>query len=96
MSLIRGALQQGIKLSGVNVDALVMTKADSKYKIVGAANVAAKVFEEDPHGHDDPEMCEGTEAPCVKRTWSSGLGSDYPSDPNTKTWVKDSLERMFG
>jgi ribonuclease H2 subunit A len=65
----------------------VTTKADFKYKIVGAASAAAKVtrdswiegwvFDEDPR--DDPDMCEGTKAPCVKRTWSSGLGSGYPS-----------------
>ncbi|KAH9972887.1 hypothetical protein BGW80DRAFT_1252584 [Lactifluus volemus] len=134
ISLIRGVLQQGIKLTEVGntfrhamiffltariyirslviklsgIDFTVTTKADSKCKTVGAASVAAKVTrdawiegwvnDEDPR--DDPDMCEGTEAPCVKRTWSSGLGSGYPSGaslhPNTKTWVKDSLERIFG
>lgn len=92
-------------------------KADSKYTIVGAASVAAKVtrdawiegwvFEED--AQQDP-----LEAP-IKRTWSTKLGSGYPSgahfqlflpssrvgkpyiaDPNTKTWIKESLERTFG
>jgi ribonuclease H2 subunit A len=53
----------------------VTAKADSKYKIVGAASVAAKVtrdawiggwvFEED--------------APSVMRTWSNEVGSGYPS-----------------
>lgn len=87
----------------------VTAKADSKYKIVGAASVAAKVtrdawiggwvFEEDTLS--------------VKRTWSNEVGSGYPSgahvglpcrlqelkcvvDPNTKTWIKDSLEKTFG
>jgi len=76
----------------------VTAKADSKYKIVGAASVAAKVtrdawiegwlFEEDAH--------ESSETTSVKRIWSEEVGSGYPSDPNTKTWVKDSLERTFG
>jgi ribonuclease H2 subunit A len=102
------------------IDFTVTAKADSKYKIVGAASVAAKVtrdawiegwvFEEDEH--DDPDT---SEAPKVKRAWSTELGSGYPSgdylgslsrpqarltlcfpDPNTKTWVKDSLEKTFG
>jgi ribonuclease H2 subunit A len=94
----------------------VTAKADSKYKIVGAASVAAKVtrdawiegwvFEEDAHQSPD--------ALGVKRTWSNAVGSGYPSgafidlplpsseielcvvDPNTKTWVKNSLEKTFG
>ncbi|KAI0264412.1 ribonuclease H2 subunit A [Gloeopeniophorella convolvens] len=77
----------------------VTAKADSKFKIVGAASVAAKVtrdawiegwtFEEDVRE-------ETPETPKNKRTWSTELGSGYPSDPNTKTWIKDSLEKTFG
>jgi len=79
----------------------VTAKADSKYKIVGAASVAAKVtrdawiegwiFEEDDH-----ESSETTEMQGVNRTWSEEVGSGYPSDPHTKTWVKGSLEKTFG
>jgi len=79
----------------------VTAKADSKFKIVGAASVAAKVtrdawiegwiFEEDAH-----ECSEMTGMQGIKRLWSEELGSGYPSDPNTKTWVKDSLEKTFG
>ncbi|KAI0303745.1 ribonuclease H2 subunit A [Multifurca ochricompacta] len=81
----------------------VTAKADSKYKIVGAASVAAKVtrdawiegwlFEED--ALDEDKDVSG-EASCVKRTWSTELGSGYPSDPSTKAWVRDSLEKTFG
>ncbi len=59
-------------------------KADSKYKIVGAASVAAKVtrdawiegwlFEEDA-----PEGSETTGMQSIKRTWSEEVGSGYPS-----------------
>jgi ribonuclease H2 subunit A len=99
----------------------VTAKADSKFKIVGAASVAAKVtrdawieawiFEEDAH-----ESSEMTGMQGIKRLWSEEVGSGYPSgvfrrqsffsrpqkltcavlDPNTKTWVKNSLEKTFG
>ena len=56
----------------------VTAKADSKFKIVGAASVAAKVtrdawitgwtYEECAGGHED-----------VTKTWSDELGSGYPS-----------------
>ncbi|PPQ95239.1 hypothetical protein CVT26_014930 [Gymnopilus dilepis] len=77
----------------------VATKADSKFKIVGAASVAAKVtrdacvegwhFEE----RDGKEDCP----------WSSELGSGYPSeldrdftDPNTQAWLKTAIDPVFG
>lgn len=99
----------------------VTAKADSKFKIVGAASVAAKVtrdawieawiFEEDTHKCSEKAGMQG-----IKRLWSEQVGSGYPSgvfilhsffshtqkltrivlDPNTKTWVKDSLEKTFG
>lgn len=67
----------------------VTPKADSKFKIVGAASIAAKVtrdawiegwkFEE--------EVGDGV---------SERLGSGYPSDPKTQAWLKDSVEPTFG
>ncbi|KAI0030133.1 ribonuclease HII [Vararia minispora EC-137] len=70
----------------------VAAKADDKFKIVGAASVAAKVtrdawiegwlFEE-----DDREDAS---------RWSSQFGSGYPSDPTTKAWIQSSLDRTFG
>ncbi|KAI9455999.1 ribonuclease H2 subunit A [Russula earlei] len=87
------------RFPGINFT--VTAKADSKYKIVGAASVAAKVtrdawiegwvFEEDVR-----ESPTTLGVPSVKRTWSSEIGSGYPSDPNTKAWVKGSLEKTFG
>ncbi|KAH8994956.1 ribonuclease H2 subunit A [Lactarius akahatsu] len=76
----------------------VTAKADSIYMIVGAASVAAKVtrdawiegwiFEEDAQ----QDMSETQ----IKRAWSTKIGSGYPSDPNTKVWIKESLDRTFG
>ena len=105
-----GPYEQLLSSHFPGINFTVTAKADSKYKIVGAASVAAKVtrdawiegwvFEEDTLS--------------VKRTWSNKVGSGYPSgtyvrlplpsseievcvlDPNTKTWVKDSLEKTFG
>jgi ribonuclease H2 subunit A len=106
------------RFPGINFT--VTAKADSKYKIVGAASVAAKVtrdawiegwvFEEDAQ-----EISDTLEVTGIGRTWSTAVGSGYPSgvlglvvlssphyielcilDPNTKAWVKDSLEKTFG
>ncbi|TFY82187.1 hypothetical protein EWM64_g1825 [Hericium alpestre] len=73
----------------------VVAKADSIYKIVGAASVAAKVtrdawiegwtFEEDDEGLVD-----------VPRPWDSDRGSGYPSDPKTQAWIKSALDPTFG
>ncbi|KAF9267735.1 ribonuclease HII [Marasmius fiardii PR-910] len=67
----------------------VESKADFKFKIVGAASVAAKVtrdacleewtFEESDYTPNDAE-----------------IGSGYPSDPKTQAWLKNCLEPTFG
>ncbi|KAG5734678.1 hypothetical protein E4T56_gene18682 [Termitomyces sp. T112] len=69
------------------IDFTVTSKADSKFKIVGAASVAAKVtrdsclenwvFEEPLAAA--PPACSG-----------------YPSDPKTQAWLKHSIEPTFG
>ncbi|KAF9468091.1 ribonuclease H-like domain-containing protein [Collybia nuda] len=74
------------------IDFTVTNKADSKFKIVGAASVAAKVtrdaclegwcFEESISGATDP--------------WGNELGCGYPSDPKTQAWLKNSIEPTFG
>lgn len=80
----------------------VTAKADSKFKIVGAASVAAKVtrdawiegwvFEEGAPGVPDDSMTDGAK----KVPWSLQLGSGYPSDPKTQAWIKSSLDKTFG
>jgi len=110
--LIREVLAKGIILSEVYVDALgttmtyenylsslfpgidftVTTKADSKFKIVGAASVAAKVTRDACVEGWCFEEGEGKE----KVTWSTELGSGYPSDPNTQAWLKTAVNPIFG
>ncbi|PAV16034.1 ribonuclease H2 subunit A [Pyrrhoderma noxium] len=81
-------------LSGLfpDIKFTVTAKADSKYKIVGGASVAAKVtrdawvtgwvFEE----HESNP----------RYSWPEERGSGYPSDPKTQVWLRDSLEPTFG
>ncbi|KXN89098.1 Ribonuclease H2 subunit A [Leucoagaricus sp. SymC.cos] len=100
-------------LSGLfpGISFTVTTKADAKFKIVGAASVAAKVtrdacvegwyFEENPENG--------------KLEWSTEFGSGYPSgkclrrlvgptltlslsliDPNTRAWLEKNIEPTFG
>ncbi|KAF9484369.1 ribonuclease HII [Pholiota conissans] len=70
----------------------VTTKADSKFKIVGAASVAAKVTRDACVEKWHFEEGEGKE----KLPWSSALGSGYPSDPNTQAWLKTAVDPVFG
>ncbi|KAF7374932.1 Ribonuclease [Mycena sanguinolenta] len=73
----------------------VESKADDKFKIVGAASVAAKVTR---------DACiegwvfeENIDTEGQKGTWDAeGLGSGYPSDPKTKEWLRNSTEPVFG
>lgn len=72
----------------------VTTKADSKFKIVGAASVAAKVTRDvciDGWSFEEfQDLDSNEEGP------SREFGSGYPSDPKTQEWVKNSVDRTFG
>jgi len=70
----------------------VTAKADSKFKIVGAASIAAKVTRDawiSGWAHEEHESNP-------QYTWPEELGSGYPSDPKTQAWLKDSVEPTFG
>ncbi|KIK63087.1 hypothetical protein GYMLUDRAFT_41399 [Collybiopsis luxurians FD-317 M1] len=67
----------------------VESKADFKYKIVGAASVAAKVTRDACLEDWTFEETEYT-APEIE------LGSGYPSDPKTQAWLKSGLDPTFG
>ncbi|CAA7267019.1 unnamed protein product [Cyclocybe aegerita] len=70
----------------------VTNKADSKFKIVGAASVAAKVTRDACIEGWHFEESEGQ----TETKWSSELGSGYPSDPNTQAWLKTATDPVFG
>lgn len=88
----------------------VTTKADSKFKIVGAASVAAKVTRDCCVEGWHFEESEGD----AGQKFSDALGSGYPSgglydscnvhiheadlcqDPNTQAWLKTAIDPVFG
>ncbi|KAF8739400.1 hypothetical protein AX14_009772 [Amanita brunnescens Koide BX004] len=71
----------------------VTAKADSKFTIVGAASVAAKVTRDECiEGWIFEETMNGSDA----EMWSKEVGSGYPSDPKTKAWLGNHLDRTFG
>ncbi|KAF8830683.1 hypothetical protein HHX47_DHR2000821 [Lentinula edodes] len=67
----------------------VESKADFKYKIVGAASVAAKVTR-------DACLEDWTFEELEYKSPDVTLGSGYPSDPKTQHWLKASLDPTFG
>ncbi|KAI9566795.1 ribonuclease H-like domain-containing protein [Boletus coccyginus] len=72
----------------------VTTKADSKFKIVGAASVAAKVTRDACiEGWSFKEL-DGDDQ--IEKGFGRDFGSGYPSDPKTKAWIEESLEKTFG
>ncbi|KAF8606569.1 ribonuclease H2 subunit A [Ceratobasidium sp. AG-I] len=107
VSLIRDVIASGIDLAEIYVDALgpsvpyqkylselfptaqitVCPKADSIYAIVSAASIAAKVTRD--AWIENWMFAEPGE-------WATAMGSGYPSDPNTKAWLKAICEPTFG
>ncbi len=67
---------------------LVTEKADSKFVVVSAASVCAKV--------ERDEMVQNwkfsEDIPLADMNWGSG----YPSDPQTKAWLKRNTDPVFG
>jgi len=72
-----------------NTKFTVAEKADSKYPVVGAASICAKV----------------TRDACIKNwkckenvgsSISMAFGSGYPADENTQQWLKNNMDPVFG
>ncbi|KAF9790653.1 ribonuclease H-like domain-containing protein [Thelephora terrestris] len=71
----------------------VEAKADSKYKIVSAASIAAKVTRD---ACLEEWVWEEAESSSEDAVWSSRVGSGYPGDPKTKAWLEGALDKTFG
>ncbi|KAG5638774.1 hypothetical protein H0H81_010195 [Sphagnurus paluster] len=85
-------------LSGLfpGIEFTVTSKADSKFKIVGAASVAAKVTRDaclEDWVFEESIAEDGGE---VKGLPETAVCSGYPSDPKTQAWLKNSIEPTFG
>ncbi|KAF8071951.1 ribonuclease H-like domain-containing protein [Lyophyllum atratum] len=85
-------------LSGLfpGIEFTVANKADSKFKIVGAASVAAKVTRDaclEGWVFEESIAQDGTAVPGLP---DAPMGSGYPSDPKTQAWLKSSIEPTFG
>ncbi|KAG0002447.1 Ribonuclease H2 subunit A [Entomortierella chlamydospora] len=69
---------------------VVAKKADSKYPIVSAASICAKVTRDDVLRHWI--FAESG----MEDTISRQFGSGYPSDPKTVSWLKSNMDPIFG
>ncbi|XP_033126426.1 ribonuclease H2 subunit A-like isoform X2 [Anneissia japonica] len=108
IGLVKLALKNGVNLTEVYVDTVgpavkyqeklqgifpdltitVESKADAKFPIVSAASICAKVVRDR-----------------VLKTWTFSEGdqytlakdvSGYPSDPSTKQWLRENIDKVFG
>lgn len=80
---------------------VVTKKADSIYQIVGAASIVAKttrdkhirtwIFPEQERSKDF-QPSESNQAV----QFYAHTGSGYPSDPTTKKWMAESVDKLFG
>lgn len=77
-----------IKKSGIEI--IAEEKADSKYKVVSAASIVAKVTRD-----LIIEEWEFRENNGVIK-FSTSMGSGYPADPYTKAWLKGNFHEIFG
>nr|WCZ58531.1 ribonuclease H2 subunit A [Andalucia godoyi] len=77
-------------LSNPEIKFVVSKKADSLFPIVGAASIVAKVVR-DGIVHDWPFM-----EPVEGAADVSNVGSGYPGDPATKSWLQKVGQPLFG
>jgi len=76
------------KLSDIfpNIKVTVTPKADAKFPIVSAASICAKVAR-------DRALKNWK---FLENNISQDYGSGYPSDPNTKKWLGENIDPIFG
>ncbi|KAL4506653.1 hypothetical protein ABPG72_000224 [Tetrahymena utriculariae] len=80
-------LYQDYKYTYPQLKFTVSSKADAKFPVVGAASICAKVTRDLQITNND--MREPLDL-------SKATGSGYPSDPNTKKWLQDVFDPVFG
>lgn len=110
IDLIKNVEAQGIRISHIYIDTVgppisykeklqrffpkytftVTEKADSKYPIVSAASVCAKVMRDRIVKNWKYPECESLLLDSYK------LGSGYPADPDTKKFLRDCMDPIFG
>ncbi len=88
MTYIRAMTEKCIKKSGIEFKA--EKKADANHKVVSAASIVAKVtrdliIEEWKFIENNKDI-----------EFSTELGSGYPADPNTKLWLENNFNEIFG
>jgi len=67
---------------------IVSKKADSLFPIVSAASICAKVIRD--------SLLRNWQFKESNPAFSTRFGSGYPSDPNTKTWLQNHVDPVFG
>lgn len=110
IDLIRTVVSKGLNISHVYIDTVgteikykdklrsffpkinftVAQKADSKYPIVSAASVCAKVVRDRIVQNWRYVECDSLYLQGLK------MGSGYPADPDTKKFLEDSIDPVFG
>ncbi|XP_071948631.1 ribonuclease H2 subunit A-like [Antedon mediterranea] len=109
IGLVNLALKNGVNLTEVFVDTVgpaakyqeklqglfpdlnitVESKADAKFPIVSAASICAKVVR-------DRVLKSWTFPEGDQYTLGENGVSGYPSDPNTKKWLRENIDKVFG
>ncbi|KAH0788455.1 Ribonuclease H2 subunit A [Histomonas meleagridis] len=80
--------QEKLKHFFPNIEITVTPRADSKFKVVSAASINAKVLRDQlvrDYIFEEPEINATTE-----------FGSGYPGDPVTVEWLKTNFDNVFG
>lgn len=80
---------------------VVAKKADSTYRIVGAASIVAKTtrdksIREWTFPEQERSSMYDVNDPNVAVSFSGPTGSGYPSDPSTKSWMAENCDEVFG
>jgi len=71
------------------IDNIIVTpKADSRFPVVSAASICAKVTRD--------KLLRNWEFPEKNISVSREFGSGYPSDPTTKAWLVNNFDNIFG